>query len=270
VGREGVFSQYTKHDISHIEEMLRILDWLVLDSTKTLMTPADWLLTVMSIYMHDIGMVVTAEEYEQRDNSAFPEFKQMLFEGPDGADYKGKVGELAQDDAERFLYQEFVRDNHATRSKAWILGNSPAYLGAAEATAAAIGDLLSGATPEFRRDLALVCESHHLDDLGEFDKYKVSQPYGNTAPETANVHYAALLLRSADLLHMTRDRTPSILFRLINPSDPSVSKNGLGKRLCDRSEVKWRSVGKARRIPMRRVTRLRSSLSLLIPVASSG
>src|SRR4029078_8784684 len=36
----------------------------------------------------------------------------------------------------------------------------------------------------------------------------------------ANVQYAALILRSADLLHITQDRTPSVMFRLISPQDP--------------------------------------------------
>ena len=71
------------------------------------------------------------------------------------------------------------------------------------------------------RDLALVCESHHLNDLQDFGKYRLSQPYANSDDETANVLYAALLLRTADLLHMTKDRTPSILFKAIDPLDPT-------------------------------------------------
>jgi len=29
IGRNGIFDEYTKHDISHIDEMLKILDWLI-------------------------------------------------------------------------------------------------------------------------------------------------------------------------------------------------------------------------------------------------
>jgi molecular chaperone HtpG len=43
IGREGIFAQYTTHDISHVEEMLRILDWLVPQRSRSAMTPADWL-----------------------------------------------------------------------------------------------------------------------------------------------------------------------------------------------------------------------------------
>jgi molecular chaperone HtpG len=48
----------------------------------------------------------------------------------------------------------------------------------------------------------------------------VSQPFGDSYEETANLHYAALLLRTVDLLHVTKDRTPSMAFRLIDPTDP--------------------------------------------------
>ena len=83
-----------------------------------------------------------------------------------------------------------------------------------------INKLLEPLRQQFRRDLALVCESHHLDDLYDIKKYKVSQPYGNSDAETANVQYAAVLLRATDLLNITPDRTPSVVFRVINPVDP--------------------------------------------------
>src|SRR5687767_5190758 len=64
IGREQLFDQYTRHDISHIDRMLEMLDWLVPDSTQRIMTPADWLITVLSIYFHDLGMLVTKSEYD--------------------------------------------------------------------------------------------------------------------------------------------------------------------------------------------------------------
>ncbi len=75
IGGNGIFDQYTKHDISHIDAMLKMLDdWIVPPSTKDLLTTADWLLVVLSIYFHDLGMLVTKDEYNARNSSAFPEF----------------------------------------------------------------------------------------------------------------------------------------------------------------------------------------------------
>ena len=34
IGKIGIFTEYTKHDISHIDEVLRLADWLVDDETK--------------------------------------------------------------------------------------------------------------------------------------------------------------------------------------------------------------------------------------------
>src|SRR4051812_14235531 len=69
IGRDGFFATYTGHDIGHVDEMLGILDWLVAEGTKQVMSPADWLLIVLAIYFHDAGMIVTEKEYEQREGS---------------------------------------------------------------------------------------------------------------------------------------------------------------------------------------------------------
>jgi molecular chaperone HtpG len=117
IGREEIFSEYTRHDISHIDRMLEMLDWLIPNSTKSILTPADWLTTVLSIYFHDLGMLVTRNEYKARNSSGFPAYRDnVLFAGEKGADYQAKVAEMGEDAGERFLYQEFVRSAHADKS----------------------------------------------------------------------------------------------------------------------------------------------------------
>lgn len=220
IGRGGIFDEYTRHDVSHIDVPLRMLDWLIPQQTKAIMSPADWLLVVLAVYFHDVGMLVTSTEYKNR-SAEFRSFRDdVLFGGDNGADYKSKVESLPEDQIERFLYQEFVRHKHPERIKNWVTGKPSEHLGVAHAVMSEIETLLHSLPPLFRRDLALVCESHHLEDLGNLDKYPVSQPYGNSPEETANVQFAAILLRTVDLLHMTNDRAPSVAFRLINPTDP--------------------------------------------------
>jgi hypothetical protein len=234
IGRDGFFDEYTRHDISHIDEMLRILDWLIPESTQIVMTPADWLITVLAIYFHDLGLLVTKEEFANRYSSGFPEFRDSrLYGDKDGEDYRAKVEQLSPDLAERFLYQEFVRYKHAERIRSWIVGKASDHLGVTHRVMSEVDALLKPLDPQIRNDLALVCESHHLDDLYDLRRYKTSQPYGNSDAETANVQYAAVLLRSADLLHITRDRTPSIMFRTINPADP-ISQQEWAKQMAVR------------------------------------
>lgn len=235
IGSAGIFSEYTRHDISHIDAMLGMLDWMVPVDSRSSMSPADWMLVVLSVYFHDLGLLVTKREFEARGSSSFGEYRDnVLFAGDSGRDYRSAVEELPSDEAERFLYEEFVRSKHAERIRNWIMGRASDHLGVSHDVVAAINDLLSPLHLQFKRDLALVCESHHLDDLDDLSKYPASQSYGGSDAETANVQYAAILLRSADLLHITQDRTPSIVFRVLNPADPISQQEWAKQRAVTR------------------------------------
>lgn len=221
IGREGIFDEYTKHDISHIDYMLDSLEWLIPEQTQKILTPTDWLMLTLSIYFHDLGMLVTRDEFKSRNKSQFPEFKQQIIDGKYGADFKEKVLNIPEfEKQDRFIYQELVRKTHAERIKYWILEAKNPLFTSELAVVDEIKKLISMIDNMFRRDLALICESHHLDDLDNFDKYKPNQQYGPTKNEKINLHYCALILRTSDLLHITSDRTPSIEYNLINPTDP--------------------------------------------------
>lgn len=224
IGTGEIFDEYTRHDITHIDSMLEMLDWVVPDGTKREMTLGDWLLVVLSVYFHDLGMIVTKEEYENRDATQFSRFKDevLLTEDDNGRDYRERIKEIEKRnvETEKFLYQEFVRYYHALRVKNWIIGSRAKDFGDSSKVQDEVERILGGLSPSFRKDLALVCESHHLNDLENLDKYHPSRPYGTKPSEAANVQYAALLLRTVDLLHVTSDRTPSMTFRIIDPRDP--------------------------------------------------
>jgi hypothetical protein len=233
IGRDGLFREYTLHDISHVDGMLLMLDWLIPSDTASVMTPTDWLLIVLSIYFHDVGMLATKAEFDARDQSGFVQFcEDELFVGDAGAEYRSKVDALG-DESELFLYQEFVRYHHANRIGDWIDGRANAYTGISSAAAKEVSAVIDSVPAEFRADLSLVCKSHHEMDLKDLSKYKVSQPYGNSDAETANVHYAALILRTADLLNITSSRTPSVMFRLIAPENP-ISQREWSKQMAVR------------------------------------
>lgn len=232
IGRGDIFHEYTKHDISHINYMLNSLDWIIPLETQDIMTSADWLMLTLSIYFHDLGMLVSKDEYENRSSSAFPSFKQDVLDGKYGVEYREKVLSIDEDEKQdRFLYQELVRHTHAERIRYWLMDDKNPKFSSTEALVTEVRELVKNLDSMFRQDLAMVCESHHLSDLDNFDKYKTNQPYGPTAAEVVNVHYAALILRTADLLHITSDRTPSIEFSIINPSDP-VSQEEWAKQMA--------------------------------------
>lgn len=245
IGQFGFFDEYTKHDITHIDAMLMKLDWLVTPQTRETMTPADWLLVVLSVYFHDLGMLVTKSEYEERDKSDFEDFCKNTLNTPDaeGRDYFARLSSLSDAEREKFLYQEFVRYHHAARVRKWIEGDASRNLGVNDKIVGEVQRLLAGVDPVFKEDLAKVCESHHLDDLYDVKKYPVDQYYGSSGSERANVQFAAILLRTVDLLHITRDRTPSVAFRVFNPSDP-ISQNEWAKQAAVRAVVPLKGVDK--------------------------
>jgi hypothetical protein len=160
--------------------------------------------------------------------------REELFTGDQGIDYRARIEHLPAEEKERFLYQEFVRSKHAERIKHWITGEAITYLGISPEVVNEIDSLLRNLESVFRRDLGMVCESHHLDDVGDYGKYKVRQPYGQSSKEIVNLQYCAVLLRTADLLHITRDRTPSLVFRILNPSDP-ISQREWAKQMAVRA-----------------------------------
>lgn len=66
---QGMFDQYTKHDISHIDGMLNLVNDIIPQSVISAMTPTDWLMIVLSIYFHDLGMLITHQEFNDKDNN---------------------------------------------------------------------------------------------------------------------------------------------------------------------------------------------------------
>lgn len=216
IGRDEIFKEYTVHNIEHVDEMLKIAEWLIPDNTKNEMTYAEWLMLTLAIYFHDLGMIVTKDEFDRREETEFKEYKERIVQDTKQSEY----GEYLKTQEEKFLYQEFVRENHAIRIRQWIEGKANKNLGEAENVCKEIDDILKNLDKMFKVDLAMICESHHKDDIEDFAKYKVKKMYGNTDAEKVNLNYIAVILRISDLLHITRDRTPSITRRLININNP--------------------------------------------------
>lgn len=210
IGRNAIFDEYTLHDISHVNAMLKITDWLIPESTRKIMTPAEWLMLTLAIYFHDLGMVVTKQEFNNRNKTNFPQYKQKFLEGLDSND------RIKYSSDDHFIYQEFVREHHAKRVRTWIEGTNIKELGEAADVIAEIQEMLKPLDKLFKKDLALICESHHLDDLDDFTKYRTSICYGPNSEEKVNLNYIAIILRIADLLHITSDRTPSISMKMFN------------------------------------------------------
>jgi len=135
-GRNGKFDEYTVHDFGHVHEMLKCLDWLVPADTRALLTKSDWLLLTLSCYFHDLGLLVTRDEFESRGQSSFQSFcESILFTGPDGPDYRAKVYAL-RPNREKDFYIRSSFDTTMQGVRDWIVGKPNVALGQAQAAAA--------------------------------------------------------------------------------------------------------------------------------------
>jgi histidine kinase/DNA gyrase B/HSP90-like ATPase len=255
----SMLDEYTKHDISHIDSMLEIYAWLIPDETREAMTRADWLLLTISTYLHDFGLLVTRDEYDRRQSSDFPAYKARIYENADAAyrDYRAQLEKLNAEEREKFLYQEFVRSLHAPRIRSWLEETPDPRFGFDERIAQGVKSLLGSVEPTFIEDMGIVCESHHLNDLSDIKKYPLSRPYGSRPEEEANVQYAAILLRTADLLHITRDRVPPFSALVVNPRNP-------------KSQVEWAKQAAVRRVRPRPDTDLAQAGGANTEVGPSG
>lgn len=216
IGRHGIFEEYTKHNISHVDKMLQLLDIIITQPTREVMTDADWLLVVLSFYFHDLGMLVTKREFQDRlKNDNYIKYQSEYLK-----EKKNEISlhPLSPEEKERFIYQEYVRVNHGRRIADWLRNENRDQYDAEVLDI--VTDMINGISALFINDLANICASHNEDDLDDIKKYPVKRGYGNLPSETGNIFYVSLLLRTADLLHITSDRTPTIEFRLLAPTNP--------------------------------------------------
>ncbi|MGF6208813.1 HD domain-containing protein [Pseudomonas frederiksbergensis] len=237
VQRYGFFDEYTSHGFDHVVGMLNTAQWVIPAKTLEELSSGDCLFITLAIYFHDIGLLISRHEYSQKGSN--PEYKRYIsdlsVQTPSNIEFWDKVNKLAPEPKEKLLYQEFVRSTHGARVKSWIEGVPLDDDEASAEVRSIIQGLIGKLNPVARRDLALVCESHTADDIGDTSKYKVNRPYGNSPGEEVNLQYAAVILRTVDLLQITNLRAPSVLYQIISPTDPI-------------SQIEWQKQGAVRSI----------------------
>jgi molecular chaperone HtpG len=216
----GFFQEYTDHSFVHVRDMLETVEWLIPPETQSEMTSADWFMLVLAIYFHDMGLIITRAEFDGRYKD--PDFKTFLdnpvLSAEKHAQFQAKLGSIPTDVAERLRYEEYVRFSHGKRVRSWLEGGF-AFEDTLSPMRHVLEELVRPLDPTIRRDLALLCESHTLNGIENTTIYKTSQPYGGE-DETVNLQYCAAILRTVDLIQITRKRAPGVLYQLINPSDP--------------------------------------------------
>lgn len=210
IGSNDMFSEYTKHDITHVNGMLESLDFIIPEDVKCILTPSDWMMIVLSCYFHDLGMVISTQEYNNR-------YSEKAFQNYKNGKVFDKYESLDKEIQERYIYQDYVRDNHGKRIET-LLNNVAAKKNIDNPVATILRDMLCNINSQFLKDLGRVCRSHS-EKLDWLKDAEVSKPYEQSDKSNVNILYAAAILRTADLLHVNSERTPNIDYLLISPQD---------------------------------------------------
>lgn len=210
IGRNKMFSEYTIHNISHVNGMLNLIDHIIPERVAEKMTSTDWMMIVLSFYFHDLGMLITEDEYKNRNNNkAFTRYLTTV----DLQKYKSED----EEDRNRVIYQDYVRERHGDRISDWL--NSIAPCGEDQPVQKMLYDMLHSLKKEVLRDLALICHSHQFDLNERIDEFETDCQYEQDAQSKYNKLYVAAILRTADLLHINSERTPQEKFLLISPQN---------------------------------------------------
>lgn len=210
IGDNDMFSEYTKHDISHVNGMLFLLDFIIPEKTQSIMTPTDWMLIVLACYFHDLGMLITQHEFDERSkNHHFDKYKSAI-------DYS-KYSKLSDEKREKYLYQDYVRDNHGNRIETLLIDIANKR-DSDNPIVTVLRDVLCNIDSDFLKDLGKVCKSHSepFETVANFD---IQKPYEQARESEVNLLFASAILRTADLLHVNSERTPDVDFTLISPQN---------------------------------------------------
>lgn len=217
------FRTYTDHSIAHCDQMFAILTWLIPPSVQAAMTDVEHTLLTVAVYLHDLGMLTTHDEFDQRTTQeAFRRFEQQYLQTFDPASRK----DSDHPSPEHFIFEEYVRHTHAQRIYDWITGGELAKT----TQGAELSALLHTTDKNFRHYLGVICRSHHLNDMHDRTSYPLEFRFGNRSQDQANIQFLSICLRLADILHMSSDRTPPVEFRIISPRNP-VSAREWAKQL---------------------------------------
>lgn len=218
--------QYTLHNETHSLNVLSIMGELVPQEVMDKLTPLECALCIMAAYTHDLGMALTADEYndisgENGDTPgrlAFLRYRDGFGEEIRQIErWKKKGGEEAKKRIELIeghILASFIRMTHASmkninRVETWL----DEIIKEAENKS-----LFTYNGESFKRDLALICISHGEDVSWLRKQYPDDgrtpgfyRMYGNG--EWVNLAFPGLLLRLADIMDFDASRAPGILFK---------------------------------------------------------
>ncbi|WP_343522017.1 ATP-binding protein [Pedobacter sp.] len=204
--------EYTLHDSNHSAKIIEIIGKFLPPKTLSALNAIELTLTILSAYLHDIGMTSTKKEREDIISSdvQFAILFKTLSDKKENYEYYISKGEhrsatFIQDQ----VFTEFLRRSHVQRSSDYIKTNL------------SFGEMaLEVNGIPFWKHLITICDGHGepVAKIANKRKYPVNTLVGETV---INIQFLSLILRLGDILDLDPERTPKIIYEYINPQDPT-------------------------------------------------
>ncbi len=236
------FEEYTKHDISHVENVLKTVDNLIPNEAFEILSACDIAVIILSSLIHDMGMHITFEGLktklgklrEQKINE-FDEFNwdqewDQFFEEARRWSGKKLISIFGSEIAikqppeeknlltgyDKKLFGEFLRRKHPRLAHEIAIYGFPAVDGS-------IIPFAIGLDNDIRDIIGLIGRSHGMN-IREMFSYLKDKHSDIRQPYNIRVVYLMVLLRIADYLHITSDRAPNEIVQIRNFSSPLSRK----------------------------------------------
>ncbi len=190
------FTDYTNHDISHCDQVVLNLDWIIPKKVINSLNRYEIQILLLACYLHDVGMALGKSEAEEIARTG------------DFQLYKRQEAVKDKDKSEEELLRDYIRLTHHRRSEIYIINNYK-ELGIEDYGMA--------------RAVAILARGHREEDLLDGEKFD-SRYYVVSGKDPVCLSFLSGCLRLADDLDITRVRTPELLLKFVSPRNP-VSKN---------------------------------------------
>ncbi|MDQ6480251.1 ATP-binding protein [Dyadobacter sp. LHD-138] len=233
--------EFTLHDSEHLFKVLRLMEFLIPDSTISHLSNPELMLLILAVFFHDIGMApseavirawlgIDMQDFTDGQREEYEKFQRFV-NGRE--DKKKEVDELrAQKNyakAElvmRYLISEYIRITHAER--------------AIEIIAEDWDGIFQYHGTDLTPQLALLCRSHNEDSIKLLDlDHAIPMGQGTYIC----VPFLGVVLRLADILDFDAKRTPQVLLSNLFISSPTSIKEWQKHRAIDNWTITEKFIG---------------------------
>ena len=209
-----LFPEYTPHDEQyHLKRLFHVASTLIGIDNFKLLNCAEIFVLAVSLYGHDWGMAISEAEKSHLlyDESQEGIDKQDFWTLPDEQDRllsfarKNLLLSVTDNSIKKISdenWRNYIRETHAFRSSERVRR----YF-----------EFIDGGVAEAA---SRVCLGHWID-FEQLQDYRMYPPDFAVMGESVNLRALTVYLRLSDLLDLSEDRTPYVIWKFVAPHDPT-------------------------------------------------